>query len=108
MGNRQPELERCLRANAMDAQRRQQAHHATRHAQGHFGQRSMLTERAPRQNVDAASDALELTGRDQSAEHRGRQTLLSHFARAAVVDARQARAQRVRALDPNSCRILLQ
>ncbi|MDQ0608201.1 hypothetical protein QFZ83_002372 [Variovorax sp. W1I1] len=46
----------------MDAQPRQQAYHATRHAQGDLGQRPVLAERASRQAVDAAGDALELAG----------------------------------------------
>lgn len=65
----------------MDAQRRQQTHHATRHAQGYLGKGPVLAERAPWQAVDAAGDALKLAGCNQPAEHHGRQALLSQIAR---------------------------
>ncbi|MNY71494.1 hypothetical protein D3C86_2098480 [compost metagenome] len=63
----------------MDPQRRQQAHHAPRHAKSHFGQRPVLAERASRQAVDAAGDPFKLASRDQPAEDHCRQAMLSQI-----------------------------
>jgi hypothetical protein len=43
----------------MDAKRRQQAHHTTRHAQRDLCQGSVFTDCAPRQAVDASGDSFE-------------------------------------------------
>jgi hypothetical protein len=75
-----PDFEGRLGADAVDAQCRQQAHHATRHTQGRLGRRPVLAECASGQAVDAAGDALELAGGDQPAQDHGRQSSVPQIA----------------------------
>jgi len=80
--NRHPDLERRLGADAVHAQRREQANDTVRHAQGRLGERAVLTQVVSRQAVDAPRKPFEVASGDQPGEHDGGHGQRGEIARA--------------------------
>jgi hypothetical protein len=81
-GDCDPHFKRRLRADPMDAQRRQKADDALWHSKGCFCKRAVLAECAPRQAVDASGDSFEPACGDQSGERHRWEAVLCQIARA--------------------------
>ena len=74
--NGKPDLKRCLRPDAMQAQCRKEANHSQWHTQRHFRKRPVLANGPPRQSINPSCKSIELACCNQSAQHNGWQLLL--------------------------------
>ena len=79
--DRDPDLERGLRADLVDPQRRQQADHGPGHTCRDFRQRAVFADLCAGDAVEPARHALEFAGLYQARQGDGRQAVLCQVAR---------------------------
>ena len=82
VGDSQPYLVRCLCADAVHAQCREQADHPAGHADRHLGKRVVLGDRLAREAVQATPDAHQFAGGHEPGQRDGGQSRLREIARA--------------------------